>query len=108
MPPVKDNAANLRKNAALNRHLTVVNTPVFSSIYSVNLSHAHKSHINQLYHHENIQKMKPFLTKKQQSTINFEADNRAIKWATALSEAGNQFSKLDDVKFRKLLETVVG
>ena len=52
--------------------------------------------------------MKPPLKKKHQSTINLEADNRAFKWATAVSEAGIPFSKVEDVKFRNFHETVVG
>ena len=40
------------------------------------------------------------ILRKKQCTINFEADNWPIKWATALSEAGIPISKLD-VKFRK-------
>ena len=52
--------------------------------------------------------MKPSLKKKQQSTPNFEAGNRANKSATALSEEGIRFSKIDDMKFRKLLEPEVG
>ena len=46
--------------------------------------------------------------KKEQSLLSFEADSRGRKWASALSEAGIPFSKLDDIKFRVFRETEHG
>ena len=47
MLPVKDNTANLRKYASLNRHLKVLNGTIFCSICSIEVLHAQKLHINE-------------------------------------------------------------
>ena len=104
MAPVRGNHALLRKYADLSRNLVIRDEHIFCKLYSVRLSHAKKSDITQHLATTKHKSNENLYDRKYQSSLNLETDNRAQKWASALSEAGIPFSCLNNEKYRSFPE----
>ena len=100
MPPVKSQAATLRKYCALSECYKKVNgTVLYWKACESNVSHDQKSHVTQ---HSKLQlhlKNAKLTRSKVQTSIQYPSDNRSHRWDTALVKAGIPLNKLENSEF---------
>ena len=96
MPPVKSQAATLRKYCALSKCYKIVNgTVLYCKACESNVSHDQKSHVTQHLKTQLHLRIAELTRSKVQTSNQYPSDNRSHRWAAALVKAGIPLNKLE-------------
>ena len=109
MPPVKSQAATLRKYCALSECYKIVNwTVLYCKACESNVSHDQKPRVTQHLKMQLHLRNAELTRSKVQTSIQYPSDNRSHRWAAALVKAGIPLNELENSEFRKFIEGEVG